>query len=105
MPLFRRIPKRGFSNVQFAKPCEIVNVWQLERFDDGDQIGVDELSAAGLIANTRSRVKILGDGELTKKLHVSVHKFSKSAEEKITGCGGEIAHLAAQPKKKKAAKS
>ena len=88
MPLFRRLPKRGFSNYQFAKRCQVVNVSQLERFGDGAVVGVEQLLNAGLIPSLNSRVKILGDGELTKKLQVSAHKFSKTAEEKIVGCGG-----------------
>ena len=59
MPLFRRLPKRGFSNAPFQKRCEIVNVWQLERFDDGDKVGVDELSAAGLVGGD-GRVAVNG---------------------------------------------
>jgi len=88
MPLFRRLPKVGFSNYNFAKRYKIINVSQLERFDDGAIVGVEQLSDAGLIDNLKSKVKILGDGELTKKLQVSAHKFSKVAEEKIAGCGG-----------------
>jgi large subunit ribosomal protein L15 len=88
MPLFRRMPKRGFSNYQFTARYEVVNVSQLDKFSDGAVIGVDELAAAGLIGAKASRVKILGDGALTKKLQVSAHKFSKSAQQKIEGCGG-----------------
>ena len=88
MPLFRRMPKRGFSNYQFTTRYEVVNVSQLDKFADGATIGIDELAAAGLIGIRCSRVKILGDGALTKKLQVSAHKFSKSAQEKIVGCGG-----------------
>ena len=88
MPLFRRLPKRGFSNYKFAKRCEIVNVSQLERFDDGAAVGVEQLSDAGLIDGIKSKVKILGKGELTKKLQVTAHKFSKSAEQKIAASGG-----------------
>ena len=88
MPLFRRLPKRGFSNVEFKIPCEIVNVWQLERFDDGAAVGLEELSNAGLIADNAKKVKILGKGSLTKKLQVTAHKFSKSAEQKIVASGG-----------------
>ncbi len=89
MPLFRRIPKRGFNNVRFMTSYEIVNVSELERvFDDGSSVAVAELAGAGLVDSARSRVKILGDGQLTKKLDVSAHKFSKSAQEKINGCGG-----------------
>lgn len=89
MPLFRRLPKRGFNNVIFATNYEIVNVSQLERvFNDGTTVGVEELIGAGLVDSRKSKVKILGDGELTKKLNVTAHKFSKSAEQKISGCGG-----------------
>jgi len=88
MPLFRRLPKRGFSNYQFAKRCQIVNVSQLERFDDGADVGVEQLSSAGLIDNLKDKVKILGDGVLTKKLKVAAHRFSKTAEEKIVASGG-----------------
>lgn len=88
MPLFRRLPKRGFSNRKFATRCEIVNVSQLERFEDGSSVGVEQLSDAGLIDSNKSKVKILGKGDLTKKLQVTAHKFSKSAEQKIAASGG-----------------
>lgn len=88
MPMFRRIPKRGFSNFNFARRYEIVNVSQLECFADGSSIGAEQLSDAGLINSIKSKVKILGDGDLTKKLEVAVHKFSKSAEQKIVALGG-----------------
>ena len=90
MPLFRRLPKRGFSNKKFAVRCEIVNVCQLERFEDGATVDMEQLSAAGLIDSMKSRVKILGKGDLTKKLQVAAHKFSKSAEQKITASGGVV---------------
>jgi large subunit ribosomal protein L15 len=88
MPLFRRLPKRGFNNYKFAKRCEIVNVYQLERFEDGASVGVEQLSGAGLIDSIKSKVKILGKGDLTKKLQVTAHKFSKNAEQKIAASGG-----------------
>ena len=88
MPLFRRLPKRGFSNYKFATRYQVVNVSQLERFDEGAAVSVEQLSNAGLILNLKSKVKILGNGELTKKLEVAAHKFSKTAEQKIIGCGG-----------------
>ena len=88
MPLFRRLPKRGFNNFNFATRFQIVNVSQLELFSDGDDVGVEELLKAGLIHSYTSKVKILGDGELTKRLQVTAHKFSKTAEQKIVGCGG-----------------
>ena len=91
MPLFRRMPKRGFNNYNFARRYEIVNVSQLEMvFADGSAIDVTELAGVGLVDSPKSRVKILGDGELTKKLEVVAHKFSKSAEQKISNCGGTV---------------
>lgn len=90
MPLFRRLPKRGFSNFQFANRYEVINVSQLDSFDDGAVVGVEQLFGAGLVDSTDSKVKVLGDGELTKKLDITAHKFSKSAQEKISGCGGSI---------------
>jgi len=93
MPLFRRLPKRGFNNKKFATRFEIVNVSQLERFEDGTEVGVKQLSQAGLIGALSSRVKILGDGELTKRLQVAAHKFSKTAEQKIVGCGGTATRI------------
>ncbi|MHC4187892.1 MAG: 50S ribosomal protein L15, partial [Planctomycetota bacterium] len=90
MPLFRRLPKRGFSNYKFATRYEIINVSQLERFPDGQNIGLEELTHAGLITNIKSKVKILGDGDLTKNLQVEAHKFSKTAEQKIVASGGSV---------------
>jgi large subunit ribosomal protein L15 len=90
MPLFRRLPKRGFNNYNFATCCDIVNVCQLERFEDGAIIGVEQLSGAGLIGSIKSKVKILGKGDLTKKLQVTAHKFSKNAEQKIAASGGIV---------------
>ncbi len=94
MPLFRRLPKRGFNNNQFTRRYEIVNVSQLDKFDDGSVVDVQCLYKAGLIDSLSSKVKILGDGDLTKKLDVAVHKFSKAAESKIIGCGGTVKNVA-----------
>jgi len=90
IPVYRRMPKRGFSNVQFDRRYEIVNVSQLERFDEGSVVGLEMLCEVGLIDSASSRVKILGAGALTKRLQVTAHRFSKSAEQKITGCGGTV---------------
>lgn len=91
MPLFRRLPKRGFNNAVFTTRYEIVNVSQLERvFGDNTNVGIEELIGAGLVDSRQSKIKVLGDGELTKKLNVTAHKFSKSAEQKISGCGGSV---------------
>jgi len=90
IPVFRRMPKRGFSNFEFAQRYEVVNVSQLERFEDGSAVGLQTLCDVGLIDSCDSRVKVLGGGELTKRLQVTAHRFSKSAEQKITGCGGMV---------------
>ena len=90
MPLFRRLPKRGFSNYKFAMRYEIVNVSQLERFEEGSVIGAEQLSNAGLIDSTKSKIKILGTGDLTKRLEINANKFSKNAEQKIIASGGKV---------------
>ncbi len=87
MPLHRRIPKRGFTNI-FKKDYAVVNVSDLERFDNGATIDETALRAAGLVKGQNDGVKILGDGELSKKLTVSATKFSKSAREIIEKAGG-----------------
>ncbi len=88
MPLFRRLPKRGFSNYRFVRKYEVVNVSQLDKFEDGSVVDVQSLFKAGLVGSANSIVKVLGDGELTKKLDVNVQKFSKAAHDKILSCGG-----------------
>ena len=90
MPLFRRLPKRGFSNALFRRIYSIVNVADLEeRFQSGDHVTRQSLLEVGLVRNARTDVKILADGELTKKLTVEASKFSRSAMEKIVKAGGE----------------
>lgn len=98
IPMFRHLPKRGFNNKNFATRFEIVNVSELERFEDGTQVGIAQLSQAGLVLGHASKVKILGDGDLTKKLQVAAHKFSKSAEQKIADCGGTATKINMEPK-------
>ena len=88
MPLFRRLPKRGFNNANFTQRYAIVNVSQLDRFAEGSRIDAELLSKAGLIRGIEMPVKILGDGELNRKLTVIAQKFSRSAEQKITSAGG-----------------
>jgi large subunit ribosomal protein L15 len=95
IPFFRRLPKRGFSNYHFASCFEIVNICQLERFEDGASVGPQQLKKAGLINNMKSKIKILGNGELTKKLQVTAHRYSKSAQQKISAIGG-TANIAEQ---------
>ena len=88
MPLYRRVPKRGFYNV-FRTEFATVNVGSLEIFDNGAVVTVDTLKEAGLVKKTMDGVKILGDGELTKKLTVQVDKFTDSAKQKIEALGGK----------------
>jgi large subunit ribosomal protein L15 len=87
MPLHRRLPKRGFTNI-FKKDYAVVNVSDLERFDNGATIDETTLRQAGLVKGQHDGVKVLGDGELSKKLTVSATKFSKSAKEIIEKAGG-----------------
>lgn len=87
MPLYRRIPKRGFTN-RNTKEIVGINVSVLERFDDGATVNVDALLESGIVKNPKDGVKILGNGELTKKLNVQANAFSASAKEKIEALGG-----------------
>jgi large subunit ribosomal protein L15 len=87
MPLHRRIPKRGFTNI-FKKTFAIVNVSDLERFDDGTSVDEAALRAAGLVKGAHEGLKVLGDGKLTKKLTVHATKFSESARKQIEAAGG-----------------
>ena len=88
MPLARRIPKRGFHNI-FAKPLESVNVSALEKFEDGAVVDAKGLLDAGILSKCTYGVKILGNGEITKKLTVKASAFSESAKAKIEAAGGK----------------
>ena len=88
MPLYRRIPKRGFTN-RNTKEIVAINIDRLECFDNDAIVTVDALVEAGIVSNPRDGVKILGNGELTKKLNVQVNAFSASAKEKIEALGGK----------------
>lgn len=88
MPLQRRIPKRGFNNI-FAKTVVAVNVGDLEKFGEGSVVNANELINMGLIKRRFDKVKILGNGELTKSLTVKAQMFSKSAVQKIEAVGGK----------------
>lgn len=87
MPLYRRIPKRGFKN-RNSKEIVAINVSALERFEDGATVDVNTLIETGIVKNPRDGIKILGNGELTKKLNVRAGAFSASAKEKIEALGG-----------------
>ncbi len=87
MPLYRRIPKRGFKN-RNTKDIVAINISSLEKFENGSTVTVESLVESGIISNPRDGVKILGNGDLTKKLTVQVNAFSASAKEKIEALGG-----------------
>lgn len=87
MPLYRRIPKRGFKN-RNTKEIIAIDVSVLNRFEDGAEVTIDTLKETGIISNLKDGVKILGNGELTKKLNVKVSAYSASAAEKIKALGG-----------------
>ncbi|NLT20610.1 MAG: 50S ribosomal protein L15 [Syntrophomonadaceae bacterium] len=88
MPLQRRLPKRGFTNI-FKKEYSIVNVKDFNVFEEGIEVTPELLQQAGLIKNLKNEVKVLGDGDLERKVTVKAHRFSKQAEEKITAQGGK----------------
>ncbi len=90
MPLFRRIARRGFSNAPFKTVYQVVNVSDLNRFSDGDIVTVETLRERGLARKRDVPVKVLGDGELTRKLVVDVAKVSAAARAKIAALGGEV---------------
>lgn len=89
MPIYRRLPKRGFTNI-FAKKFAEVNVQDLNRFEDNTEVTPEMLKEAGVIKKLEDGIKILGNGELNKKLTVKAHKFSKSAIDKIEATGGKV---------------
>ena len=88
MPLYRRLPKRGFKN-RNTKEIVGINLGALEKFEDGSTVSVQTLIESGVVKNPRDGVKILGNGELTKKLTVKANAFSKAAAEKIEALGGK----------------
>ncbi|HEY9174468.1 MAG TPA: 50S ribosomal protein L15 [Verrucomicrobiae bacterium] len=96
MPLFRRLPKRGFNNKRFRTYYLGVNVASLNRFDEGSTVDEAAIRAAGLANGPCDGIKILGDGELTKRLSVSAHAFSASAKQKIEAKGGTCQVIALQ---------
>ena len=88
MPLVRRVPKRGFNNI-FAKPFDAVNVSVFECFEDGAVVGVEELLEKGILSKCKYGVKVLGNGEITKKITIKANAFSESAKAKIEAAGGK----------------
>ena len=88
MPLYRRIPKRGFTNI-FGKEYSEINVATLNKFEDGAEVTPELLKASGLIKKLNDGVSVMGNGEITKKLTVNAHRFTKTAKEKIEAAGGK----------------
>jgi large subunit ribosomal protein L15 len=105
MPLIRRIPKRGFNNARHTIRYVAVNLDSLNRFPNGTQVGVEALREAGLANGPVKRIKILGDGELTRKLTVTAHAFSAKARSKIEAQGGACEVIAAKKEKAQPAAS
>jgi large subunit ribosomal protein L15 len=103
MQLFRRMPKRGFSHATWDRTFHVVNVGDLNGFNDGDVVDAAALKSAGLAKGPADGVRILGNGELTKKLTIKAHHFSKSAQEKIAAKGGttEVIPPPKKPKRNK----
>ncbi|GAB4244693.1 MAG: 50S ribosomal protein L15 [Acidobacteriota bacterium] len=89
MPLYRRIPKRGFKN-PFAKQYAVINVQQLNRFEDGAEVTPEAVVQAGLVKRIRDGLRILGEGQLEKRLTVKAHHFSAAAKAKIEAAGGAV---------------
>jgi len=103
VPLIRRVPKRGFNNKRFATQIAVINVALLEKeFAPGDEVSPEVMRSRGLLKGAFQELKILGDGELSKKLRVSAHRFSRQAKEKIEKAGGQAVVLpGAAPVEKK----
>ena len=96
MPLYRRVPKRGFTNARFRTEYTIVNVDLFEKFDDGAVVDLEAVLAMGLVSLNTKLFKVLGNGQLSRKLTVRAQKFSKSAAEKIQAAGGTVVILDAR---------
>ncbi len=96
MPLYRRLPKKGFTNALFRVEYAIVNTGQLNDFEDGSTIDVDLLKGAGLVKQRATLVKVLGKGSLSRKLTIKVHAFSASARQQIDASGGTAEEIAAK---------
>lgn len=98
MPLYRRVPKRGFTNARFRTEYTIINVGELNGYEDGTTIDLQAVLDSGLVSLNTRLFKLLGNGELTTKLTVRAQRFSKSAAEKIRAAGGEVVLLDARGK-------
>jgi len=89
MPLQRRLPKRGFTNI-FKKQYVLINIRDLNRFDPNSTLGIEALKNAGLVKTNKDGIKLLGDGEISHPVMIKVHKVSKTARDKIEAAGGKV---------------
>lgn len=89
MPLHRRLPKRGFTNI-FKKQYALINIKDLNRFDPNSTLDLDALKNAGLVKKEKDGIKLLGDGEISHPVVIKIHKVSKIAREKIEAAGGKV---------------
>jgi large subunit ribosomal protein L15 len=96
MPIYRRVPKRGFTNARFRTDYTIINVDELEAFADGEQVDLQAVLGRGLVSLSTPLLKVLGNGALSRKLTVRAQKFSKSAVTKIEAAGGTVVRLDAR---------
>lgn len=96
MPIYRRVPKRGFTNARFRTDYTIINVGKLEDFADGDTVDLQTILDKGLVSMNTKLLKVLGNGDLSRKITVRAQKFSKSAASKIESAGGTVVLLDAQ---------
>ncbi len=93
MPIYRRVPKRGFTNARFRTEYTIINVDELEVFADGENVDLETVLQRGLVSRNTPLFKVLGNGTLSRKLTVRAHKFSRSAAQKIEAAGGTVVRL------------
>jgi large subunit ribosomal protein L15 len=93
MPIYRRVPKRGFTNARFRKAYTVINVDTLAAFADGETVDLGAVISRGLVSMSAPQLKVLGNGELPRKLTVRAQKFSRSAREKIEAAGGAVVEL------------
>jgi large subunit ribosomal protein L15 len=93
MPIYRRVPKRGFTNARFRTEYTIINIDKLTAFADGETVDLAIVLERGLATMVTKNLKVLGNGDLTRKLTVRAQKFSKAAREKIEGAGGSVVEL------------
>lgn len=105
MPLFRRLPKRGFTNAKFRTRYTIVNLGALNLFADGETVNLERILEKGLVSAETPFLKILGDGRLERRLRIEAHRFSKSARAKIAAAGGSVRILRRRPPRRAPARA